>query len=252
MSHKKRKALNHAVSPENQQLTSDSHHEIAGENGPTEKDGKVKSLSRFEWITLVLSILAVSVSVASAYYARGQREMMRVEMQLDQRAWLGFFDETIEPARNDKATFYKLRLTVKNTGKTPAQAVQVEGIETPRLRTPPTWEEIERNWDATFEDPDTGTTLKDYIPHFPTDPRTGDLESINKTQSDILPPGATTSWEYAIFSRTDSKPHRLGGYFLVRVRYFDGFSKQNRATKLCFMETMDDAVQHCPSGNSMD
>jgi len=213
------------------------------------RETRNKSVSSSSW----LSILAIIVAGISAYFTYSQREEMRTGSQLDQRAWVGFFDETIVPAENGGVKFYKLAFTIKNTGKTPAKAVEVEAIEAPRIRDKaPTWEEIDRNLVSTVDEPDFGKTFSNYFPRRPTDPNTGFLMSNNKLQSDVLAPGATQTWNYELFRRSIDDKDRLRGYFLVRILYFDVFSRQDRTTKLCFMETIQGTVQHCPSGNSMD
>ena len=79
-------------------------------------------------------MFALVVAGLSAYYTDGQRAELRIGSQLDQRAWMGFLDESVSPATNDKGKLYKLERTVKNTVKTPAQRVEVEATEAPRLR----------------------------------------------------------------------------------------------------------------------
>ena len=86
-------------------------------------------------------------------------------MQLDQRAWVGVSDEAIIPATDEKGSFFKLGLTIKNTGKTPALKVSAESITAPAVRgdNPPTWEEIENNLHASYQPSGTSEILKEYV-----------------------------------------------------------------------------------------
>ena len=79
------------------------------------------------------------------------------------------------------------------------------------------------------------------------------MSSVNKVLSDVLAPGATETWNYEIFQHaTDDKRDQSRSYILVRIRYVDVFSKSDRTTNLCFMETILGTVEHCPTRNSMD
>lgn len=171
-------------------------------------------------------------------------------MQLDQRAWVGVSDEGIIPATKEKESFFKLGLTIRNTGKTPALNVSVESITAPAVRgdTPPTWEEIENNLHASYQPSGTSEILKEYL-----GPGVGYVTSLNKLQGNILAPGATQTWAYEIFRRKrDEKPTRSREYFLVRIIYADVFSKKEHITKMCFMETIQNTAEKCATGNGMN
>jgi len=220
--------------------------DVASRKGPD----KYKSISTFELGTLILSLLALFAASISAYFVYGQLEEMRAGMQLDQRAWVGVSDEGIIPATDEKGSFFKLGLTIKNTGKTPALNVSVESITAPAVHgdTPPTWEEIENNWHGSYQPSGTSETLKEYL-----GPGVGYITSLNKLQGNNLAPGATQTRTYEIFRRKgDEKSTRLREYFLVRIIYTDVFSKKEHITKMCFIETIQNTAENCATGNSMD
>ncbi len=100
---------------------------------------KPKSISKFEVGTLILSAFALLAASASAYFVYGQLEEMRTGMQVDQRAWVGVSEESNIPATDEKGTFSKLGLTIKNTGKTPALNVSFEAITARAIRAFCSW-----------------------------------------------------------------------------------------------------------------
>jgi hypothetical protein len=112
-------------------------------------------------------------------------------MRLDQRAWVGFSDETIMPATDETGKFFKLGLTIKNTGKTPALNVAVEYIITPaRGDTPPTWEEIEKHWNGTLQESGSPKVYKDYFV-----PGVGLIESLKHIAGQHLGSRGNTNME---------------------------------------------------------
>ena len=163
---------------------------------------------------------------------------------------MGVSDEAIIPATDEKGSFFKLGLTIKNTGKTPALNLSAKSITTTAVRgdTPPTWEEIENNLHASYQPSGTSETLKEYV-----GPVVGYITSLNKLQCSNLAPGAPQTWDYEIFRREGGeKSTRLREYLLVRIIYTDVFSKNEHITKMCFMETIQNTAEHCATGNSMD
>jgi hypothetical protein len=201
----------------------------------------------WQFFRTMISCLAVIASIITPYLIYRQITEARAATELDQRATVGFFDEVITPVTNEKEKFFTLVLTVKNTGKTPAQGVSVEAITAPRLRdAPPTWQEVENSFRASFET--EGMRTNEYLGS-----KVGALYSTNKVQSNILAPGATQTWNYQVFRRKlDEKPDRLRHWFLVRIIYTDVFSNRKHTTEMCFMEVLGSRVEHCSVGNSMD
>jgi hypothetical protein len=196
---------------------------------------------------VIAAIVVTIIYACQLQTMQRQLKLSQEAMQTDQRAWVGFYEAIPNRITDQQGRqLFNVFLTIKNTGKTPALNMAIQTLATGKRREepPPTWEEADaqqREFERRRES--TEREIGRPIPGIPV-------------QHDVLAPGAIrekiSTFTMAYDAQGIELLKTITRYFLVRVTYNDIFSSETRTTTMCFMYRSLDAVQTCPTGNSMN